>query len=115
MRTMYLRTVSPTLSPRTYQFLEQNIGFGDWLLLVMMALHLDIKLFSDILLEIEEVEEGRSRSCSVSTGVEMWTSDTEYDHDKVENIVERESKVNKGCLKTTADMLTLKVDKDSGA
>ena len=28
------------------------MGFGDWLLLIMISAHLDIKLFTDILAEI---------------------------------------------------------------
>lgn len=52
LRTNYLKTVSPSLSKRTYLFLQQSVGFGDWLVLVMMAIHLDIKLFSEILEEI---------------------------------------------------------------
>ena len=83
---------------RTVQFLQTNIGFGDWLVLVMMALHLDIKLFTDILLEIENLADiqSRSRSCSISTGVDILPpSDTEES--------------SKGCLKPHKDMLTMKV------
>ena len=52
LRTNYLRTVSPSLSITTFQYLRNQLGFGDWLLLVMISVHLDIKLFTDILAEI---------------------------------------------------------------
>ena len=102
MRITYLRTVSPTLPIRTVSFLQTSIGFGDWLVLVMMALHLDIKLFTDILMEIEHIadERSRSRSCSMSTGVDILPpSDTEES--------------SKGCLKSQKDLLTLKVKQPS--
>ena len=107
MRIAYLRTVSPTLPVRTVQFLQKNVVFGDWLVLVMMALHLDIKLFTDILMEIEHLgdEQFRSRSCSMSTGVDILPpSDIECD-DSCQQL----RKTSKGCLKSNNDMLTLKV------
>ena len=52
VRTNYLRTVSPSLSIRTFQYLRCSVGFGDWLLLIMMSHNLDVKLFTDILAEI---------------------------------------------------------------
>ena len=107
MRIAYLRTVSPTLPVRTVQFLQTNVGFGDWLVLVMMALHLDIKLLTDILMEIEHLgdEQFRSRSCSMSTGVDILPpSDIECD-DSCQQL----RKTSKGCLKSNNDMLTLKV------
>ena len=52
VRTNYLRTVSPSLSIRTFQYLRGSVGFGDWLLLIMMSHNLDVKLFTDILVEI---------------------------------------------------------------
>ena len=52
VRTNYLRTVAPTLSIRTFQYLRNALGFGDWLLLIMMSHNLDVKLFTDILAEI---------------------------------------------------------------
>ena len=80
LRTNYLRTVSPSLSMRTFQFLQNNVGFGDWLLLVMMAIHLDIKLFSDILEEIGDmtlptkypimIPNSMSRECREMRGAE---------------------------------------------
>ena len=64
----------------------------------MMNLHLDIKLFAEILAEVEAAAvrgPGLSRGCSLSTGVEMLEAgeDTEV----------------RGGLKTSADILTLKV------
>ena len=76
-------------------------------MLVMMALHLDIKLFTDILMEIEHLgdEQFRSRSCSMSTGVDILPpSDIECD-DSCQQL----RKTSKGCLKSNNDMLTLKV------
>ena len=52
LRTNYLRTVSPSLSIRTFEYLRRQVCFGDWLLLIMISAHLDIKLFTDILAEI---------------------------------------------------------------
>ena len=53
-----------------------NLGFGDWLILVMMSHHLDIKLFTDILKEIKNVSFNNQRS--VSTNVDIFcTSDSE--------------------------------------
>ena len=51
----------------------------------MMNLHLDIKLFAEILAEVE----GLSSSCSLGTGVELLEA--------------------RGGLHTSADILTLKV------
>ena len=53
-----------------------NLGFGDWLILVMMSQHLDIKLFTEILKEIKNVSFNNQRS--VSTNVDIFcTSDSE--------------------------------------
>ena len=53
-----------------------NLGFGDWLILVMMSHHLDIKLFTEILKEIKNVSFNNQRS--VSTNVDIFcTSDSE--------------------------------------
>jgi len=75
-RIAYLKAISPSLSTRTCQFLRFNLGFGDWLILVMMSQHLDIKLFTEILKEIKNVSFNNQRS--VSTNVDIFcTSDSE--------------------------------------
>ena len=118
LRTNYLRTVSPSLPKRTFQFLQHNVGFGDWLILVMMAIHLDIKLFSDILEEIgdspnntlvtlihfspESVGRSEEHSLGVSLSTRLDTEDTEQG-EKLRRVASR------GCLSTNVDMLTLKV------
>ena len=118
LRTNYLRTVSPSLPKRTFQFLQHNVGFGDWLILVMMAIHLDIKLFSDILEEIgdspnitlvtlihfspESVGRSEEQSLGVSLSTGLDTEDTEQG-EKLRRVASR------GCLSTNMDMLTLKV------
>ena len=118
LRTNYLRTVSPSLPKRTFQFLQHNVGFGDWLILVMMAIHLDIKLFSDILEEIgdspnntlvtlihfspESVGRSEEQSLGVSLSTGLDTEDTEQG-EKLRRVASR------GCLSTNVDMLTLKV------
>ena len=58
---------------------------------VMMNLHLDIKLFAEILAEVEAAAgPGLSSSCSLGTGVELLEAGA-------------------GGLNTSADILTLKV------
>ena len=121
LRTNYLRTVAPSLSQKTFTFLQHNVVFGDWLLLVMMAIHLDIKLFSDILEEIGDItkclwrllipcsegvgmSEEESLGVSLSTGVDTeLTEVTEKEGDKLRRVPSR------GCLTNNVDMLTLKV------
>ena len=69
------------------------------MLQVMMNLHLDIKLFAEILAEVEAAAvrgPGLSRGCSLSTGVELLEAG-EGDQGA------------RGGLKTSADILTLKV------
>ena len=68
------------------------------MLQVMMNLHLDIKLFAEILAEVEAAAvrgPGLSRGCSLSTGVELLEAG--------------EDTAARGGLKTSADILTLKV------
>ena len=80
LRINYLKTIAPSLSLKTCQYLKNNLGFGDWLILVMMSLHLDIKLFTDILKEIKNV--GFNNSRSVSTAIDIISpSDTENEQD----------------------------------
>ena len=65
---------------KTCQYLKATLGFGDWLILVMMSLHLDIKLFTDILNEIKNVSFNNSRS--VSTAIDIISpSDTENEQE----------------------------------
>ena len=59
--------------------LRTNLGFGDWLILVMMSQHLDIKLFTDILKEIKDVSFKNQRS--VSTNIDIYASDTDREDD----------------------------------
>ena len=64
----------------------------------MMNLHLDIKLFAEILAEVEAAAvrgPGLSRGCSLSTGVELLEAG--------------EDTTARGGLNTSADILTLKV------
>ena len=76
LRINYLKTIAPSLNLKTCQYLKISLGFGDWLILVMMSLHLDIKLFTDILNEIKSVSFSNSRS--VSTAIDIISpSDTE--------------------------------------
>ena len=76
LRINYLKTIAPSLNLKTCQYLKISLGFGDWLILVMMSLHLDIKLFTDILNEIKNVNFSNSRS--VSTAIDIISpSDTE--------------------------------------
>ena len=80
LRINYLKTISPSLSMKTCQYLKVTLGFGDWLILVMMSLHLDIKLFTDILNEIKNVSFNNSRS--VSTAIDIISpSDTENEQE----------------------------------
>jgi len=80
LRINYLKTISPSLSLKTCQHLKTTLGFGDWLILVMMSLHLDIKLFTDILNEINNVSFSSSRS--ISTAIDIISpSDTENEHE----------------------------------
>ena len=68
------------------------------MLQVMMNLHLDIKLFAEILAEVEAAAvrgPGLSRGCSLSTGVELLEAG--------------EDTAARGGLNTSADILTLKV------
>lgn len=66
---------------KTCQYLKATLGFGDWLILVMMSLHLDIKLFTDILNEIKNVSFNNSRS--VSTAIDIISpSDTENEQEE---------------------------------
>ena len=47
-------------------FLRVKLTFGDWLILMMMSEHLDIKIFADILIELKRVCDANSRSVSTS-------------------------------------------------
>ena len=66
LRINYLKTIAPSLNLKTCQYLKISLGFGDWLILVMMSLHLDIKLFTDILNEIKNVNFSNIRSVSTA-------------------------------------------------
>ena len=63
---------------KTVDYLTHIIQFGDWLILIMMADHLDIKIFTDILNKIKSVHFEEKRHSSISTTLEMiGASDTD--------------------------------------
>ena len=74
-------------------------------MLVMISLHLDIKLVTDILAEIEMV--GVDIEASMSTAVDM-APDTDHDYQEV-------TSPSSSCLKNNVDALTLKVLKMKNA
>ena len=85
VRIAYLKATAPSLSMRTCQHLKNILGFGDWLILSMMAQHLDIKLFTDILKEIKDVNFMNRRS--VSTAIDIIpASDTDGELDDHEHM-----------------------------
>ena len=75
---------APSLSASVLQDLSTILQFGDWLILTMMADHLDIKLTTDILNKIKAVNcEKVKRHSSISTTLEMLPgSDTEGEADE---------------------------------
>ena len=69
---------APSLGGSDVEQLASILQFGDWLILSMMADHLDIKLTADILDKIKTVSCEVKRHSSISTTVEMLGgSDTE--------------------------------------
>ena len=69
---------APSLEGSVVEQLATILQFGDWLILSMMAEHLDIKLTSDILNKIKTVNCEVKRHSSISTTLEMLGgSDTE--------------------------------------
>ena len=83
VRVAYLKSLAPNLSTRTCQHLMNILSFGDWLILVMMSQHLDIKLFADILQEIKNVSFAHSRSISTTIDI-IHASDTDGEDDSKE-------------------------------
>ena len=78
---------SPGLAGNTADYLRQILQFGDWLILTMMADHLDIKLFTDILNKIRSVHFEEKRHSSISTTLEMiGASDTDGENEEKDMI-----------------------------
>ena len=66
---------APSLAPSSLEQLSSLLQFGDWLILTMMADHLDIKLTTDILNKAVHCEV--KRHSSISTTLEVLGSDTD--------------------------------------
>lgn len=62
---------APSLAPSGLEQLSGLLQFGDWLILTMMADHLDIKLTTDILNKIKAVHCEVKRHSSISTTLEV--------------------------------------------
>ena len=65
IRMFFLINFAPNVPSQTAEYLQKMLSFGDWLLLTMMADHIDIKLFSDILKEIKKVNVEEKRRSSI--------------------------------------------------
>ncbi|XP_023329586.1 innexin inx2 [Eurytemora carolleeae] len=79
-RLALMKATAPSLNRKTSLFVKTQIGFGDWLILGMMSNHLDIKLFTDILKEIQRI--GMLSQRSVSTHIDLLQgSDTEIENE----------------------------------
>ena len=69
---------APSLPAAVVDQLATTLQFGDWLILSMMADHLDIKLTTDILNKIKAVNCEVKRHSSISTTLEILAgSDTD--------------------------------------
>ena len=65
VRMFQLLTFAPSIPQKTADYLQDVLGFGDWLILSMMAAHLDIKIFNDILQQIMNVNLEEKRLISI--------------------------------------------------
>ena len=65
VRMFQLLTFAPSIPDKTAEHLQDILGFGDWLILSMMADHLDIKIFNDILQQIMSVNFEEKRLISI--------------------------------------------------
>ena len=65
VRMFQLLTFAPSIPNKTAEYLKDVLGFGDWLMLSMMADHLDIKIFNDILQQIMHVNFEEKRLLSI--------------------------------------------------
>ena len=65
VRMFQLLTFAPSIPNKTAEYLQEALGFGDWLILSMMADHLDIKIFNDILQQIMTVNFEEKRLLSM--------------------------------------------------
>ena len=65
VRMFQLLTFAPSIPNKTAEYLNDALGFGDWLILSMMADHLDIKIFNDILQQIMHVNFEEKRLLSI--------------------------------------------------
>ena len=78
VRLFFINNYAPIVSDKTKTVLKNVLCFGDWLLLVLIADHLDIKIFSDILQEIKKVHWEGKRHSSLSTTIDViGASDTD--------------------------------------
>ena len=70
--------ISSSVPDKTAEYLQSVLNFGDWLILSMMADHLDIKIFTDILVQVRTVHVDQKRHSSISTTIDViGASDTE--------------------------------------
>ena len=70
--------ISSSVPDKTAEYLQNVLNFGDWLILSMMADHLDIKIFTDILVQVRTVHVDQKRNSSISTTIDViGASDTE--------------------------------------
>ena len=77
--------------------LSTILQFGDWLILTMMADHLDIKLTTDILNKIKAVNYEVKRHSSISTTLEvLGTSDNDTDGETEEKSILKSPPVTPG-------------------
>ena len=77
--------ISSSVPDKTAEYLQNVLNFGDWLILSMMADHLDIKIFTDILVQVRTVHVDQKRHSSISTTIDViGASDTEAEAEEKE-------------------------------
>ena len=77
--------ISSSVPDKTAEYLQSVLNFGDWLILSMMADHLDIKIFTDILVQVRTVHVDQKRHSSISTTIDViGASDTEGEAEEKE-------------------------------
>ena len=88
---------APSLPASVLDQLSTILQFGDWLILTMMADHLDIKLTTDILNKIKAVNYEVKRHSSISTTLEvLGTSDNDTDGETEEKSILKSPPVTPG-------------------
>jgi len=65
VRILFIINLAPSVSNKNIECLQNILGFGDWLILTMMANHLDIKMFTDILNQIVSTHIEQKRHSSL--------------------------------------------------